>query len=197
MNEASNFCEGEICTLMTTAVGKSPEAPMKTAAPVQQDRLMHVVPTNCETQCKQPSPGSKVAYPPYAIHNLGHTKAALGSKAMPMSARHVDGQLQYNTHNLYGLSEAAATRWALQQITGKRPFILTRWVRVEFCCQALALPARARHMLRSRCLDEAYQICQEEQHHFRSLLSTHCTPLPCYLQVHFCRLRPSCSTLDW
>jgi alpha-glucosidase (family GH31 glycosyl hydrolase) len=45
-----------------------------------------------------------------------------------MSAKHVDGQLQYNTHNLYGLSEAAATQWALQEITGKRPFILTRWV---------------------------------------------------------------------
>lgn len=85
---------------------------------------------DCELVCRQPSPDNKLAFPPYAINNL-HNKVALGSKTLPMTAQHADGQLQYNTHNLYGLSEAAATRWALKNITGRRPFILSR------CAQAL------------------------------------------------------------
>lgn len=81
--------------------------------------------TNCELSCTPPNPDNKLAFPPYAINNL-HNKVPLGSKTLPMTAQHVDGQLQYNTHNLYGLSEAAATRAALKQITGKRPFLLSR-----------------------------------------------------------------------
>lgn len=88
--------------------------------------------TNCELSCTQPSPGNKLAFPPYSIHNL-HNRLPLGSKTLPMTAQHVDGQLQYNTHNLYGLSEAAATHWALEQVTRKRPFILSRFV-AGSCC---------------------------------------------------------------
>lgn len=83
--------------------------------------------SNCELSCTQPLPDNKLAFPPYSIHNL-HNRLPLGSKTLPMTAQHVDGQLQYNTHNLYGLSETAATHWALGQVTGKRPFILSRCV---------------------------------------------------------------------
>lgn len=128
MNEASNFCEGEVCTLTTqpTHTTRTTHSQHSHSSPQGPPRTQAMA--NCELQCKQPPPGSKLAYPPYAIHNQGSSKAALGSKTLPMSARHVDGQLLYDTHNLYGLSEAAATCWALQEITGKRPFILTRWV---------------------------------------------------------------------
>lgn len=80
---------------------------------------------DCELNCRPPSADNKLAFPPYSINNL-QNRVSLGSKTLPMTAQHVDGELQYNTHNLYGLSEAAATRWALQQITGQRPFILSR-----------------------------------------------------------------------
>jgi alpha-glucosidase (family GH31 glycosyl hydrolase) len=35
--------------------------------------------------------------------------------------------MQYDTHNLYSLSEARSTYEALVAVTNRRPFILTRW----------------------------------------------------------------------
>ena len=64
--------------------------------------------------------------PPYRIENA-HGQL-LGHNTIGTTARHADGSLEYNAHNLYGLSEAVATHTALEKITGKRPFILTRWV---------------------------------------------------------------------
>lgn len=62
--------------------------------------------------------------PPYRINNA-HGQL-LGHNTIGTTATHADGSLQYNAHNLYGLSEAVATHAALERITGKRPFILTR-----------------------------------------------------------------------
>ena len=64
--------------------------------------------------------------PPYRINNA-HGQL-LGHNTIGTTATHADGSLEYNAHNLYGLSEAVATHAALQKVTGKRPFILTRWV---------------------------------------------------------------------
>lgn len=63
--------------------------------------------------------------PPYRVNNA-HGQL-LGHNTIGTTAAHADGSLEYNTHNLYGLSEAVATHAALQKVTGKRPFILTRW----------------------------------------------------------------------
>lgn len=52
---------------------------------------------------------------------------ALSHRTLPVTARGLDGALHYDTHNLYGLAEAAATYEALAAITRKRPFLLTRW----------------------------------------------------------------------
>jgi alpha-glucosidase (family GH31 glycosyl hydrolase) len=87
--------------------------------------------TTCQLDCMQAQNGSSsIAYPPYSIaHGVRGTikqPYALGKKTIAMSARGVDGELLYNTHNIYGLSEAAATHAALKTILGKRPFILTR-----------------------------------------------------------------------
>lgn len=43
-----------------------------------------------------------------------------------MSARHVDGNLSYNFHNMYGLSHSIATYKALVTTLNRRPFVLSR-----------------------------------------------------------------------
>jgi alpha-glucosidase (family GH31 glycosyl hydrolase) len=65
--------------------------------------------------------------PPYAIAN-NNVRLPLSFRTLPVTARHYDGSLEYDTHNLYGLSQAAATSRALDAIYGgeKRPFVLTR-----------------------------------------------------------------------
>ena len=62
--------------------------------------------------------------PPYRINNANGQ--LLGHNTIGTTAQHADGTLEYNAHNLYGLSEAVATYSALEKILGKRPFILTR-----------------------------------------------------------------------
>lgn len=52
----------------------------------------------------------------------------LSHRTVPVTAKGLDGTPQYDSHNLYGWAEAAATFDALAGITKKRPFVLTRWV---------------------------------------------------------------------
>ncbi|CAL8465182.1 g4717 [Coccomyxa elongata] len=47
-------------------------------------------------------------------------------QSLPVSARHADGNLEYNVHNLYGLAMAIATSQAIKAVRQKRPFTLTR-----------------------------------------------------------------------
>ena len=50
----------------------------------------------------------------------------LGNKTMVASAVHYDDILEYNAHNLYGLSKNIMTNTTLNLELKKRPFILTR-----------------------------------------------------------------------
>jgi len=71
-----------------------------------------------------------------------------GRQTLPVSARHWDGALEYDMHNLYGHAMALATHRALQAVTGRRPFILTRRA-----AAALAQsPCRARPYMLARFL---------------------------------------------
>lgn len=79
----------------------------------------------CMLRCEQPAADNTLAHPPYAINNL-NARAPLGQKTLAMTVQHHSGARQYDTHNLYGLSEARATHAALLNITGKRPFVLSR-----------------------------------------------------------------------
>lgn len=58
---------------------------------------------------------AQVDAPPYSIAN-NNVRLPLSFRAIPVTARHHDGSLQYDTHNLYGLSHAAATYRALDTI---------------------------------------------------------------------------------
>ncbi|KAJ7299627.1 hypothetical protein O6H91_Y189900 [Diphasiastrum complanatum] len=108
MNEASNFCSGVTCTFLSDGSPcPSPDAP-----------------TTCCLNCNN-SQGSKWDYPPYKINNAA-SQRDLGGKTIATSAVHYGGILEYDAHNLYGMSEAMVTNRALQSVLQKRPFVLSR-----------------------------------------------------------------------
>eukprot|EP00249_Psilotum_nudum_P012649 c238_g1_i1 orf=186-2897(+) len=107
MNEASNFCSGVTCAYPTDG-----------ACPGTSDL------TDCCLVCSNDG-ATKWDAPPYQINN-SNDQRPLGNKTIATSAIHSGGIMEYNAHNLYGLSEAIATNMALKSSLGKRPFILTR-----------------------------------------------------------------------
>ena len=47
-------------------------------------------------------------------------------QTVPMSARHINGNLSYNLHNLHGFSQSIASYKALVSTLNRRPFVLSR-----------------------------------------------------------------------
>ena len=114
MNEASNFCTGQVCQ------NKDP-----LACPTHELETQ----TTCCLVCHDVEPDNMYDYPPYAIgndHGIGDI-SPLNTKTITPSALHYGDNLEYNVHNLHGLMEGITTNDALVDITGgKRPFILSR-----------------------------------------------------------------------
>ncbi|KAM3580594.1 hypothetical protein VKS41_007252 [Umbelopsis sp. WA50703] len=70
---------------------------------------------------------SNLKDPFYEIRNCGNSRESLEVNTAPVDAVHSDGLLEYDVHNLYGLTEAIATRKAMLTIRpNERPFILSR-----------------------------------------------------------------------
>ncbi|XP_050301021.1 lysosomal alpha-glucosidase-like [Anthonomus grandis grandis] len=67
-------------------------------------------------------PKSNLESPPYLPAVDG---GVLNYKTMCMSAKHYAG-LHYDVHNVYGLTEAIITSFALAEIRGKRPLVISR-----------------------------------------------------------------------
>ncbi len=111
MNEVSNFCNsdgrGQVCVNSASSGCPAPGASQ----------------TDCCPVCNTVDSSNTLDFPPYNIHNVG---GILSVKTVAMSSTQYGNVSVYNTHNLYGLTEQIATKNALVDIRGKRPFLLSR-----------------------------------------------------------------------
>jgi alpha-D-xyloside xylohydrolase len=104
MNEAANFCSGSDCSFDATAGVPSFDG-------------------GCFLHCTTGS--TQFDDPPYKIDHRGEY-SEIGERSIAMTVKHYTGALEYDAHNLYGLSESIVTNKALKEVTKKRPFILSR-----------------------------------------------------------------------
>eukprot|EP00891_Asterochloris_glomerata_P007647 jgi/Astpho2/7647/e_gw1.00115.13.1_t len=86
---------------------------------------MNEVSNFCTGQPDTTTSHESLIHPPFDINN-GNQHWPLSSWGAGVTASHADGILEYDVHNLYGLSEAVATNAAMQKITGNKPFLLSR-----------------------------------------------------------------------
>ena len=90
---------------------------------------------NLTSGARPAPPAAAIFAPPYAISNANQ-QLNISSKTLAVTARHADGTLEYDAHNLYGYMESVATARALRSIRGKRHFSFSR------CAQGCVLGSR-------------------------------------------------------
>lgn len=107
MNEPANFCTGSLCW-------DDPEI------------ICEIIDVCCMRCDNRPEVLTKWDNPPYQVYIYHERTAVFYTRTIGLTAQHYDGSRMYNTHNLYGMSEGHVTAVALQKVTKKRPFVLSR-----------------------------------------------------------------------
>eukprot|EP00013_Stygamoeba_regulata_P005203 CAMPEP_0177640502 /NCGR_PEP_ID=MMETSP0447-20121125/6576_1 /TAXON_ID=0 /ORGANISM="Stygamoeba regulata, Strain BSH-02190019" /LENGTH=1002 /DNA_ID=CAMNT_0019142575 /DNA_START=142 /DNA_END=3150 /DNA_ORIENTATION=- len=128
MNEISNaFCTGECSTSQCNPPPDSISELQQIADEWHSER--NALPSSHPSSVSRRGFGyaavPNYTDPPYPINNGGN-QDPLNVKTLDMDDQHYGGIIEYNAHNLYSLLEAKATMSALEKITNKRPFVLTR-----------------------------------------------------------------------
>ncbi|CAG8526740.1 12337_t:CDS:10, partial [Dentiscutata heterogama] len=122
MNEPASWCRGE-CTDVNIVEQILPYGQAN-------DQEINNILNNGPGSITSPATimyNSNLNDPPYRIDN-GGARLPLDSLTLSMDARHANGFLEYDVHNLYGHMEAMTTWkvWTKRFGKGKRPFIITR-----------------------------------------------------------------------
>eukprot|EP00775_Hariotina_reticulata_P010104 gene10104-10260_t len=131
MNEASNFCTGLNCAPDYEDKEKLKWLTMETPIDYNLTEMIGKR-TKCQMKCEPAPLSNKLEYPPYNIHNWyggrGIVKADMPIHEMIISpsARHADGSLEYDAHNLFGTTMAMRHYEAFTSLFGKRPYMILR-----------------------------------------------------------------------
>jgi alpha-glucosidase len=122
MNEASNFCQDINCNPSAKRSIDSTPRSVNLTPPMIRGRS--AIDRRFDPQTSKGLPYRNLFGGPYRLTNhLGD----LSDLTIYTNITNADGTYQYDTHNLYGMMMATASRNALlSRRPGKRPFILTR-----------------------------------------------------------------------
>ncbi|KAF6253912.1 glycosyl hydrolases family 31-domain-containing protein [Scenedesmus sp. NREL 46B-D3] len=129
MSEPANFCTGVSC--QADPANKQAVATLTAATPKDFNIAALIRKrTTCQLKCERASPTDKLASPPYAIHNFDITTKTrrhdIEKNIVSVTAKHADGTVRYNTHNLHGTAMAQQHYNAYVAATNKRPFNIIR-----------------------------------------------------------------------
>ncbi|RLN59864.1 hypothetical protein BBJ28_00019744 [Nothophytophthora sp. Chile5] len=109
MNELANFCPGQVCV-------RQDNVTCPNTGTISQI-------TTCCLSCTDDD--SVWNHPEFEINNV-NSRDDIYRKTISASALHYTGARQYDTHNLYGFTEAIATSTAQEELFNKRAFVLSR-----------------------------------------------------------------------
>ena len=114
MNEISNFCSGECLNGSPVPLGST------TCGCSSSSSFIKILEDDYYY-----SGSFNAVNPPYSINNDGD-RDPLNTKTLDMTSYHYNNVLEYNAHNLFGLTEAIATKTALENYYNDRAFVLSR-----------------------------------------------------------------------
>ncbi|KAI0948834.1 hypothetical protein AcV7_009470 [Taiwanofungus camphoratus] len=125
MNEPSSFCTVP-CTDPFEQAAEQDLPPPRTTLPPDPNAPIFVNSSASVValQKRANHSGENVLYPPYAINNAA---GALSNRTSYTNARHANGLIEYDTHNMYGTMMSTVTHNAmLARRPGLRTLVVTR-----------------------------------------------------------------------